>query len=136
MKSHIIPKFYLKQFSFKKPNKKHYVWLYEKGKKPDPRWIDRAGVVSGYFGYVMPDGTLEESFEKTLAKMEHDCDDVLVCAISDLFVNSLQNRRKLIFYSTLLHSRATQRRDWTHTNWLQVHSQLKEALTDDGYVQA
>lgn len=92
--------------------------------------------MAGYFGLVMPDGTLEESMEKTLALKEHDCDDVLVSARSDLFHCSEKSRRKLAFYAALLHSRATQRRDWTRTNWLEIHKQLDETLQDDQYVQA
>jgi hypothetical protein len=82
-------------------------------KKPEPRWIHRAGREAGYFGVVMPDGTLEESFESKLAAMEHDCDDVLASARSDLFHCSVRSRHKLAFYAALLHSRATQRREWT-----------------------
>jgi hypothetical protein len=51
MKSHIIPEFYLKQFSFTKPNGKRYVWLYEKSKAAEARWIHRAGTEAGYFGF-------------------------------------------------------------------------------------
>jgi hypothetical protein len=61
IRSHIIPKFYLKQLAFEKPNGKHYVYLYEKGKKPADRWIKSVGRELGYFGYLLPDGTIEES---------------------------------------------------------------------------
>lgn len=136
MKSHIIPEFYLKQFSFSKPNDKRYVWLYEQRKKPEPRWTHRAGVEPGYFGFVRPDGTLEESLETKLAEMEHDCDDVLVSARSDLFHCSERSRRKLAFYAALLHSRATQRRDWTLQSWVEIHQQLEETVEDARYLNA
>ena len=136
MKSHVIPEFYLKQFSFKKPNDKLYVWLYEKGKKIETRWIHRAGRLPGYFAVSLPDGTVEESFETKLAVLEHDCDDVLVSARSDLFYCSEKSRRKLAFYAALLHSRATQRRDWANKSWLDIHDQLDKVLDDEQYVHA
>lgn len=133
IRSHIIPNFYLKQFVFKKPNGKDYVYLYEKGQKPTPRWTRKAGCEMGYFGYVLPDGTVEESLEARLADMEKDCSDELVSAKSDLFVFTERTRRKLAFYAALLHSRTTQRLEFNKKNWLEIYQQLDEAMKEDDF---
>jgi hypothetical protein len=124
IRSHIIPKFYLKQFAFEKPNSKYYVYLYEKGKKPADRWIKRVGYELGYFGYVLPDGTFEESLEVRLKALEEDSMEALVSANGDFFVFTHSNRRKLAFYAALLYSRTTQRFEWNKKNWLEVYRQL------------
>jgi hypothetical protein len=133
IRSHIIPRFYLKQFAFQKPNEKHYVYLYEKGKKPEARYIKNVGYELGYFGYVLPDGSVEESMETKLKGLEEDCMDVLVSAQSDLFVFTRDNRRTMAFYAGLLHARTTQRLEWNKKNWLEVHRQLDEAIKEDAY---
>jgi Protein of unknown function (DUF4238) len=133
IRSHIIPAFYLKQFAFEKPNGKHYVYLYEKGKEPADRWTKNVGYEPGYFGYVLPDGTIEESLEGRLKTLEEDCMDALVSANSDLFVFTHRNRRKLALYAGHLHSRTTQRLEWSKRNWLEIYQQLDEAIKEDGY---
>lgn len=133
IRSHIIPQFYLKQLAFKKPNNKHYVYLYEKGKKPVDRWTKNVGYQLGYFGYVLPDGTVEESLETRLKVLEEDSMDALVSSKSDLFVFTHRNRRKLALYAALLHSRTTQRLEWNKKDWLRIYQQLDEAIKDDAY---
>jgi hypothetical protein len=51
--------------------------------------LDAQGRQKGYFGFIAPDGTLEESFETVLAQHEDDCNDVLVCAKYDTFIGPL-----------------------------------------------
>jgi hypothetical protein len=53
-------------------------------KEPDERATSLQGVENGYFGYVKPDGTLEESLETRLANLENECNDILPHAKSDL----------------------------------------------------
>jgi hypothetical protein len=132
-RSHIIPQFYLKQFAFKKPNGKHYVYLYERGKEPADRYTKNVGYEPGYFGYVLPDGTLEESLEEKLAVMERDAMDALVSANSDLFVFTHSNRSKLAFYAGLLHARTTQRLEWNKQNWLNIYEQLDGAMKEGAF---
>src|SRR5579859_1417717 len=129
--SHIIPNFYLKQFATKKPNGKHYVWVYEKGKKPHQQWTKNTAYENGYFAYTLPDGTVEESLESVLKTMEEDAADPLVSAKSDLFVESETSRIKLASYAALLYSRTTQRLDWTKRNWFEVYQQLDKEIADD-----
>ncbi len=137
--SHIIPKFYLEQFatpSKRGKNKPGRIWVYEKNKEPQERGTSVQGVENGYFGLVRSDGSLEESFETYLANREKECNDILICAKSDLFDwTSTHYRNKLAFYASLLYSRATQRREFTAMNWARIQKQLAELIDDDKYVR-
>ena len=86
--SHIIPRFYLEQFSNPSERKGNPgpIWVYERGKAPALRATTVQGRENGYFEYVLPDGTREESLEKRLAQLEGQCNETLACAKSDLFV--------------------------------------------------
>ncbi len=88
------------------------------------------GVENGYFGFIRPDGSLEESFEADLAKHESNCNEVLVCAKIDLFHWPHGSREKLAFYAALLYSRATQRRDFNEKNHHIIIKQMQEAAND------
>src|SRR6266581_33800 len=131
--SHIIPKFYLEQFSrpsSRREDKPGQIWVYQKGKKPHQRSTSVQGVENGYFGFIRPDGSLEESFEADLAKHESNCNEVLVCAKIDLFHWPHGSREKLAFYAALLYSRATQRRDFNEKNHHIIIKQMQEAAND------
>jgi hypothetical protein len=134
--SHIIPRFYLKQFATTKANGKHYVWVYEKGKEPQQQWTKKTAYENGYFAYTLPDGTVEESLEEKLKVLEEDAGDALVASKSDLFVQSETSRFKLASYAALLYSRTTQRLDWTKRNWLEIYQQLDEEMEDKDLVVA
>jgi hypothetical protein len=134
--SHIIPNFYLKQFAIKKPNGKHYVWVYAKGKKPVQQSTKNTAYENGYFAYTLPDGTVEESLEGVLKTMEEDAIDPLVSAKSDLFVQSESSRIKLASYAALLYARTTQRLDWTKRNWLELYQQLDEIMKEYEFAAA
>jgi hypothetical protein len=129
--SHIIPNRYLKQFAIQKQNGKHYVWVYEKGKKPHQQTTKNTAYQNGYFAYTLPDGTVEESLEGVLKTMEEDAADPLLSAKSDLFVESEMSRIKLASYAALLYSRSTQKLDWTKRNWIEVNQQLDKEIEDD-----
>lgn len=136
--SHIIPAFYLEQFSTPSELRKKRgakvkagrVWVYEKGKEPNPRSTSRQGRENGYFGFILPDGSLDEAFESELAKREGECNEVLACARSELFHWPSGSHDKLAFYAALLHSRATQARDFSARNLTIVFNLLKEAATE------
>jgi hypothetical protein len=136
--SHIIPAFYLEQFatpSLRGENKPGRIWVYEKGAEPDERGTSVQGREKGYFGFVRPDGSLEESLESDLADRENECGDVLVSAKSVLFDwTSTASRNKLAFYAGLLFSRATQRRTFTAENWVNLQKRFVELVNDDSYV--
>jgi len=135
--SHTIPQFYLKQFataSKRGADKPWRVWVYERGQEPDERGTTAQGVVNGYFGFVQPDGSLDESLEPELAKLENECNDVLAFAKSILFDWSLSNRNKLTFYMGLLHSRATQRKEFTTFNWSNITKDYRDLIKDDKYI--
>ena len=133
--SHIIPKFYLEQFSTPSrmgKDKPGRIWVYERGEEPDDRATSVQGKENGYFGYYKPDGTVEESFETLLADYEAECNDLLVCAKFETFHWPPGAREKLASYAALLYSRATQRRTFTDKQWKKIRSELREtAATDD-----
>jgi hypothetical protein len=131
--SHIIPKFYLEQFSIRSArgvNKPGRIWVYEKGKAPSQRATTVQGAENGYFGFIRPDGTLDESLETELAKRENECNDVLVCAKSDLFHWPIGSHDKLAFYCGLLYSRATQRRTFAGRNHFDMVAELRQAADE------
>ena len=136
--SHIIPSFYLEQFSTPSDRRKRRgekvksgrVWVYEKGKEPNHRSTSRQGRENGYFGFILPDGRLNEAFESELAQREGECNEVLACARSDLFHWPSGSQDKLAFYAALLHSRATQARDFSTRNQTIAFNLIKEAATE------
>jgi hypothetical protein len=110
--SHVIPRLYLEQFASPsaRKGKPGRVWVYQRGKKPQQRATSVQGRENGYFGFVRPDGTLEESLETRLAKLEKACQDTLVCAKSELFCWSSAHRNNLAFYASLLFQKGNGRR--------------------------
>jgi hypothetical protein len=132
--SHIIPKFYLEQFSSASERGKNNpgrIWVYERGKVPHDRATSVQGKENGYFGYYKADGTLEESFEKVLADHEAECNEVLALSKFDTFPWQRGSREKLAFYAALLYSRATQRRTYSSKQWTKILAELREAASDD-----
>ena len=140
--SHIIPAFYLKQFSTpselrKRRGKKKSgrLWVYEKGKEPKLRSTSQQGRENGYFGFVLPSGRLDESFEGELAQLEGECNEALACARSSLFHWPYGSRKKIAFYAALLHSRATQARDFAAKNLTVSFNLMKEAASDESLLE-
>lgn len=133
IRSHIIPKFYLEQFAIPSSRGRSSpgrIWVYEKGKTPRESGTSVQGAEKGYFGFVAADGSIEESLETELARIEDDCNDTLVCARSDLFHWPPRSREKLAFYAALLYSRATQRRDMSMKNHRKIVDQMLQAVDD------
>jgi hypothetical protein len=136
--SHTIPRFYLEQFANPargkgKPGK---VWVYEKGKQPQLRATKAQGYENGYFGSVRPDWSLDESLEKHLAKLEDECNDILVCSKSELCdLRSLTNRNTLAFYVTLLFQRSTSRRNFAMGNWLKLKEPYLKLASNEEYIR-
>src|SRR5271169_3099437 len=127
--SHIIPKFYLEQFST--PSQRGTgnpgrIWVYERGQELADRATSVQGRENGYFGYYKPDGTVEESFETLLSGYENECNDLLVCAKFDTFHWPHGAREKLASYAALLYSRATQRRTYSAKQWTKILAELRE----------
>jgi hypothetical protein len=136
--SHIIPAFYLEQFATPSERGKENpgrIWVYERENEPDNRATSVQGREKGYFGFIGPEGKLEESFETVLAQHQIDCNVVLVCAKYDTFHWPVGSHEKLAFYAALLYSRATQRRAFTGKNSLTIATQLREAADDAQFVK-
>ena len=87
IRSHTIPRFYLEQFATSSPTRRELgeLWVYERGKEPVLRSTKVQGAENSYFGVVRADGRVDESLESQLARLEAECNDVLVCSQSDLF---------------------------------------------------
>ncbi len=137
--SHIIPAFYLEQFarpSTRGPQNPGRIWVYEKGNEPDERATSVQGRENGYFAYVKPDGTLEESFETVLANREKECNDVLELAKSELYHWPSGSEEKLAFYAALLFRRATQQRSFSDSNWQKIVDDIRQAANDPEYMEA
>lgn len=134
--SHIIPKFYLEQFSFpsRRPDNPGRIWVYGRGMPPDERATSKQGVENGYFGYVGPDGILEESLETRLATLEAECNEVLPLIKSDLFVWSYTVKKKLAFYAALLFQRATQSRNISAKYWQTIQDGFAETIADEKFI--
>ena len=135
--SHVIPKFYLEQFSTPsaRPGNPGRIWVYERGKEPDERATSVQGVENGYFGYIKPDGTLEESLEKQLASLEAEANGILPYIRSELFNwRSYSHRKTIAFYASLLFQRATQSRNVSEQHWDYIQKGFAEAIADDKYV--
>ena len=135
--SHIIPRFYLEQFATpsKRRNAPGRVWVYQKDHESDERATTVQGFERGYFGFVRPDGTLDESLETRLAKVEGDCQDTLVSARSALFdLRSASRRNTLALYAAMLFCRATQRRKHNEKNWTKVRTQFDALLNDNAFI--
>lgn len=134
--SHTIPRFYLEQFANPRKGKPGKVWTYAKGKEPQPRATDSQGYENGYFAFVHADGSLDESFEEKLAKLEDRCNDELVCAKSRLFdLRPLIHRTTLAFYMGLLFARSTSRRKFSAGNWARLKGPFSELEFNEEYVQ-
>ena len=136
--SHVIPKFYLEQFSAPstRPGNPGRIWVYERGKEPDERATSVQGVENGYFGYVKPDGTLEESLETQLARLEGECNELLPCTRSELFDwRSYLHRKTIAFYASLLFQRATQSRNVNKLHWNGIQKGFAEAIADDRFIE-
>jgi Protein of unknown function (DUF4238) len=138
MRSHIIPKFYLEQFATPSTggkDKPGRIWVYEKGRSPHQRSTSVQGAENGYFGFVRPDGSLEESLETYLADREREWGDVLISVKSELFDwTSASSRNKIAFYAALLFSRATQRRTFSARNWADIQKGFTGLVNDDNYI--
>jgi hypothetical protein len=135
--SHIIPRFYLEQFSTPsgRKNSPGRIWVYERGRQPHQRATSVQGRENGYFGYRRRDGSLDESLEVKLASLETECADTLTCGRSDLFDWSLTgHRNRLASYAALLFSRATQRREMSDKNWSSIQERFAAAINDDSYI--
>jgi hypothetical protein len=93
------------------------------------------GRENGYFAYVKPDGTVEESFETVLANREKECNDVLQLAKSELYHWPSGSEEKLAFYAALLFRRATQQRSFSDSNWQKIVDDIRQAANDPEYIR-
>ena len=137
--SHIIPKFYLEQFATAstrgKKNNPGRIWVYERDRPVSQRATSVQGVENGYFGFLRRDGTFDESYETLLAQIENQCNEVLICAKSDLYHWPHGSTEKLALYAALLYSRATQRRTFCGSQWSDIVGEIEELLGDREFIK-
>jgi len=135
--SHTIPRFYLEQFAnpAKRKGKSGSVWVYAKGKQPQPRSTSSQGYENGYFGFVEPTGKFNEKLETHLAELEGRCNDVLASSKSRLFDWCAAHRNTLAFYASLLFARATSRKKFSAGNWKKVAEPYAKLASNERYVR-
>jgi len=135
--SHVIPRFYLEQFANppKHEGKPGSVWVYAKGKSPQPRSTKSQGYENGYFGYIQPNGKLDESLETYLAELEGRCNDTVVCSKSRLFDWSPAHRNTMAFYASLLLARTTSRKKFSAGNWQRVAQSYARLASDEVFLR-
>lgn len=135
--SHIIPKFYMERFanlSDRKSGQPH-LWVYEKGKKPRYTATSVQGYENGYFAFVKPDGTLDESLETRLADLEGECLETLELTATRFFdIQSASRRNDLAFYASMLFCRARQRRNRSQKTFATLRTQFVELARDDDWI--
>jgi hypothetical protein len=105
--SHIIPKFYLEQFSIKMTAAAEtgHIWVYTKGRPARRGTAKTEGRECGYFRMQLPSGEFDESLEYELAKYESRCDGTLREASDSGFIWTPQSRQNMAFYIALLKAR-------------------------------
>jgi len=135
--SHIIPKFYLDRFA-NPPDRKNgqpHLWVYERLKEPHYRATSVQGYENGYFAFVRPDGSLDESLETRLAELEGACLDTLELTASPFFdIRSASRRNALAFYASMLFCRAKQRRSRSQDTCAKLHAQFVELANDEEWI--
>jgi hypothetical protein len=105
-------------------------------KAPRPSSTKAQGYENGYFAFVHPDGTKDESFETKLASLEGRYSDVLVCAKSQFYdLTSLAHKNALAFYVGLLFARSTSRRKFSAGNWAKMQGPFAQLEFNEDYVQ-
>jgi hypothetical protein len=135
--SHTIPRFYLEQFAaIKRVGKPGRVWVYEKDRAVRLASTKAQGYENGYFRYTHPDGRQDESFETTLATIENQCNDILVCARNIAFdLGSSSHRNTLAQYVAVLFARSTTRRTFSAGNWEKIKKPFSQLAQSEGYVR-
>jgi len=89
--------------------------VYEKVKDPELEATSRQGRENGYFGFILPNGHSMNPFEGELALREGECNEYQSVRGVACFTGPT-DLRQIAFYAALLHSRATQARDFAAKN--------------------
>src|SRR5262249_12116768 len=119
----------------KRQGKPGSVWVYAKGKPPQPRSTRSQGYENGYFGFVRSNGKLDESLETYLAGLEGRCNDALVCSKSRLFDWSSAHRNTLALYASLLFARATSRKKFYAANRKRLAEPYAKLASNEQYLR-
>lgn len=135
--SHIVPRFYLEQFAVKakKSARTGHLWVYSTDASPRPGTAANEGRENGYFGIPRDDGSLDESLENQLQRIEDRATDVLSCVGSELFVWSLRAKQILASYCGQLYARVRARQ--AASFWLsdKVWSEFRDLIQDDTFIE-
>src|SRR5579862_1048839 len=134
IKSHTIPQAYLDGFAVPRNKRIRRVWVYEKGKTPQPRSTESQGYEKGYFRVDHDNGTHDESMESELARFEDECLGALTsskspqCPLEFVVV-------KLASYAAMLFQRSTVRRKFSALNWSKLQKPYLELANDAAYLR-
>ena len=110
IRSHKMPKAYLKRFATAPERGKRYgkLWVYERGKTPRIGTAHSEAAERGFFVSRAKNGSLDDfSTEAWAGKIEDDALDTLISAPSPMFVWARENRNRMARYWALMFLRST-----------------------------
>ncbi len=135
--SHIIPKAYLEQFAIKKKARDETgrFFVYEKGKQPRRAAPKAEGVENGYFAFVRPDGSIDESLENSLAEFEYTAHELFPLLRHRCFCWDQQSRSVIALYAGLLFARSKAKRDASIDLYKKSCQELPQTFSDETLVK-
>lgn len=137
IRSHITPRYYLNQFAKAVVGKdKRHLWVYEKNKKPRTGTAVSEGAERGYFAYTKQDGTLDESLEARLQKLETAADDPIRLIQYRFYELGRQDRKNLAVYAALMFSRAKAKREGSSRIFIKTQKEAAEAFKNEEFAAA
>jgi hypothetical protein len=134
IRSHVTPQYYLQQFTAaEKGKKKPQLWVYEKNKKPRKGTAMSEGAERGYFAYTKSDGSIDESLEEVVQKLETAADDPIKLLHYRFYEWKREDRRDLAVYAALMFSRATAKREGSSRIFLQTQREAAQAFEKEEF---
>jgi Protein of unknown function (DUF4238) len=131
IRSHIVPRLYLEQFTTKSTRsvKPGHLWVYQQNEPPRRGTSKSEGAENGYFAYPLPSGELDESLETILAKLEDGATHLLRRFSIGSFDGTVSNRKTMAEYVGLMFARSRGRlaaNSWVHGQVSKLMNRLHE----------
>jgi len=134
VRSHKMPKAYLKRFAEAPMKGKRYgrLCVYERGKEPRAGTAHSEAAERGFFTSRSEDGTLEDSTTENWAQtIEDGALNILTYASSPIFVWTRETRRQMAEYWALMFLRSTSFYDFHKNGSEEVFSAQMRRLSSD-----
>jgi hypothetical protein len=129
IRSHVTPQYYLQQFAAtEKGRRKAQLWVYEKDKKPRRGTATSEGAERGYFAYTKPDGSLDESLEEIVQKLETAADAPIRFMQYRFHEWKWEDKRNLAIYAALMFSRVRAKQEGSSRIFLQTQRETTQAF--------